>query len=117
VFDEEKDSPGPIPAMVIASVKGKKEAKIVVFGDSDFVNNSYLNILGNKDFFLNTVSFLAEEESLISIRPKTKSKSPDSHLVLSKKQSELIFWLAVVIEPTLVLLIGVAIFFRRKIKG
>ena len=116
-FEEGKDSPGPIPAMVIASVKGKKEAKIVVFGDSDFVNNSYLNILGNKDFFLNTVSFLAEEEDLISIRPKTTGKSADNHLVLSKKQSQFIFWLAVIIEPALVLLIGVAIFFRRRIKG
>jgi ABC-type uncharacterized transport system involved in gliding motility auxiliary subunit len=116
-FDNKKDSPGPIPVMVIASVEGKKEAKIVVFGDSDFVNNSYLNVLGNKDFFLNTVSFLAGEENLISIRPKTKSKSSDNRLSLSKKQSELIFWLAVIIEPAFVLLIGVAIFFRRRIKG
>ena len=119
-FPPEGTNPAVTPAFTNnsgASIKGKKEATIVVFGDSDFVNNSYLNILGNKDFFLNTVSFLAEEKDLISIRPKTRSKSADNHLVLSKKQSKLIFWLAVIIEPALVLLIGVAIFFRRRIKG
>lgn len=116
VFDE-KDSIGPIPVMVIASVKGEKEAKIAAFGDSDFVNNSYLNILGNKDFFLNTVGFLAEEKDLIAIRPKTKSKALSGALVLSKKQSKFIFWFVVVVLPAVVLLIGAIIFLRRRIKG
>ena len=48
----------------------KPETRIAVFGDSDFVTNGYLGIPGNTDLFLNTVNWLAQQENLISIRPK-----------------------------------------------
>ena len=50
----------------------------MVIGDSDFASNQYFNFSGNGDFFLNTASFLAEEENLISIRPKERKSNPVS---------------------------------------
>ena len=46
-----------------------------VFGDSDFVTNGYLGIPGNRDLFLNTVNWLAQQENLISIRPREAGSS------------------------------------------
>lgn len=133
-FDKGKDKQGPVSVAAVISIKIKeegkidkkeekdkkektKEGKIVVYGDSDFANNFYFNILGNKDLYLNTVSWLAEEEDLISLRPKTKTPLPVSPLFLTSIQSKVIFWSSVVIQPGLILLIGIIIYFRRKFKG
>ena len=79
LLNERLDEKGPVPVAAVATVtlrregstdKEPKKARIVVFGDSDFASNNYLNLSGNRDLFLNTVSWLAEEENLIAIRPK-----------------------------------------------
>nr|HID57990.1 hypothetical protein [Desulfobacterales bacterium] len=127
-FDEEKDKRGPVPVAVVSTVKidkskkGKEEeknkeeggnksvsvhARIVVFGDSDFASNSYLNLSGNRDLFLNTLSWLAEEEDLISIRPKKRENTP---VVLSYTQGRVIFWSSVILLPGVVLVIGIIVF-------
>ncbi len=51
------------------------EGRLLVLGDSDFVNNRNHTLQGNADLFLNMVSFLAEEEERISIRPRTREAS------------------------------------------
>src|SRR5262249_43845222 len=48
----------------------KAETRVVVIGDSDFASNSLLGFQGNRDLFLNTVNWLAQQENLIAIRPK-----------------------------------------------
>ena len=48
----------------------KPESRLVVIGDSDFASNRWLGIAGNRDLFLNAVNWLAQQENLISIRPK-----------------------------------------------
>ncbi len=44
------------------------KARLVVVGTADFASNQFLGAQGNRDFFLNVVSWLAEEEDLISVR-------------------------------------------------
>ncbi len=82
-----------------------------MFGDSDFAGNSYLNLSGNRDLFMNTLSWLAEEEDLIAIRPKKRESQP---VVLSYIQGRVIFWTSVVLLPGGVLIIGIAVFRLRK---
>ena len=53
-----------------AEPKKPAKARIVVVGTADFASNQFLGAQGNRDFFLNVVSWLAEEEDLISMRPK-----------------------------------------------
>ena len=49
------------------TAEGKKsgKARIVVVGTADFASNQFLGAQGNRDFFLNVVSWLAEEEDQI----------------------------------------------------
>lgn len=88
-----------------------KWGKIIVVGDSDFAGNAHINLMGNKDYFLNLVSWLAEETSLISVRRKKSWVTP---MPLTDTQSNLVFWLSVVIAPTLILALGIAVVARRR---
>jgi ABC-type uncharacterized transport system involved in gliding motility auxiliary subunit len=89
----------------------KPETRIAVFGDSDFVANQWLGIQGNRDLFLNTVSWLAQQENMIAIRPKDPE---DRRITLNRDQQTRIFWLTVLIIPGLILLAGVQTWWRRR---
>ncbi len=51
------------------SAAAVSETRIVLAGDSDFCANAYAGFGGNLDLALNALSWLAEEEDLIAIRP------------------------------------------------
>jgi ABC-type uncharacterized transport system involved in gliding motility auxiliary subunit len=89
----------------------KAEARIVAFGDSDFASNAALGVQGNRDLFLNSVNWLAQQENLISIRPKDPE---DRRITLTADQERRIFYLTVLIVPGLVLLAGVQTWWRRR---
>jgi ABC-type uncharacterized transport system involved in gliding motility auxiliary subunit len=120
-FDRETDVPGPVPvaaAVEVLQPAGQQQAsrvsfRFAVMGDSDFITNQYLDVLGNKDLFLNTVNWLAERSDLVTIRPKT-AQSSVSMLFLTEGENQLILWTAVIIEPALVLLAGIAVVFWRR---
>jgi ABC-type uncharacterized transport system involved in gliding motility auxiliary subunit len=89
----------------------KPETRLAVIGDSDFAANAYLGIQGNKDLFVNAVNWLAQQENLISIRPKDAS---DRRVTLTAGQHSGIFWLSLLLLPALALGAGVMTWARRK---
>lgn len=135
-FQEWEDVKGPVSIAVVAEIHGKKgegkpaetdqgdeagraapPGRMVVCGDSDFASNLYVTLLGNKDFFLNIVHWLAEAEELISIRPKKDETYPFSPLFLTENQKKFIFWFSVVVQPLIILCIGIVIYTRRRLRG
>lgn len=115
-FDNDSDRPGPV--VVATSAQGKqkdskasKNTRLVVFGSSHFATNNYARFGGNMDLFLNSASWLMEDESLISIRAKEEGPGK---VELSQKSGLFIFWLTVVIIPLLVSIAGVVIWVLRK---
>jgi ABC-type uncharacterized transport system involved in gliding motility auxiliary subunit len=126
-LDKDVDVKGPVPIAVAVTnefepVSGSLEepestdkerniARMVVFGDSDFACNSYFSVSGNSDLFLNVVNWLAEEEDLISIRPKARE---DRRVTMTAAQSRAVFYLTVFAMPLMVLVAGVVIKLRRK---
>ena len=89
----------------------KPEARVVVFGDSDFAANATLQIQGNRDLFLNTIGWLSQQENLISIRPK---EADDRRLVLTSAQQTNIMWLALLIIPAFIFSTGIYTWWRRR---
>jgi ABC-type uncharacterized transport system involved in gliding motility auxiliary subunit len=87
------------------------KARIVVVGTADFASNQFLGAQGNKDFFLNVVSWLAEEEDLLSVRPKDTKQNP---IVLTSAQSNLVLWLPLAILPGAVVICGMMVMARRR---
>lgn len=89
----------------------RPESRLVVFGDSDFASNAWLGIQGNRDLFMNSVNWLAQQENLISIRPRDPE---DRRITLTSDQQRRIFLLTVLIIPGLILLAGVQTWWRRR---
>ena len=89
----------------------KPETRIVAIGDSDFASNAALGVQGNRDLFLNTINWLAQQENLISIRPRDPE---DRRITLTADQERRIFYLTVLIVPGLILLAGVQTWWRRR---
>ncbi|RMF61270.1 MAG: ABC transporter, partial [Calditrichaeota bacterium] len=59
----------------------------------------------------NTVSWLAEEEDLVSIRPKNPE---DRRINLTAKQSKMILLFGVILLPLVVLSAAVVVYRRRQ---
>ena len=108
--------PGPVPVAALAQVKNEKEfgssGRLVVFGDSDFVNNGAIPQLGNKDLILNAVSWLVNREDLIGSRP---GHSPYAYRSLTPGHARLLFWSTVVIMPGLGFFLAALFFVRRQL--
>jgi ABC-type uncharacterized transport system involved in gliding motility auxiliary subunit len=87
------------------------ETRVVVMGDADFASNAAINISGNRDFFMNIVGWLSQQENLIAIRPK---EAGDSRLTLTNDQARRIAWMALLLVPGLILAMGVRTWWRRR---
>ena len=110
-FDEGNDLAGPVSiALLVEKSIGQKKMALVTFGDSDFASNGYWKNQGNADIFLNTINYLAEEEDLISIRPKDID---DRRVTLTQADVKTLFYLVVIAIPLLVIIAGVVIYVRR----
>ncbi len=108
VKPDPQDPKGPL---AVAAVATKDKARVVAYGTSGLAANQYLNLQGNRDFFLNTVSWLAEQEDLIAIRPKETRQTP---VFLSAQQAQIAFLVPVVVVPGIVLAGGIFTFIRRR---
>lgn len=111
-FDEGKDRKGPITLGVAASKsEGDKEARLVVIGDSDFASNQFFGIQRNGDLFMNSINWLAQDEDLISIRPKNPA---DRKVSMTESDQNQLFWIVLVLMPLATLGSGVYIWWRRR---
>jgi ABC-type uncharacterized transport system involved in gliding motility auxiliary subunit len=73
--------------------------------------NAYLKNAGNYDLFLNIVNWLAEEEDMITIRPK---EIDDRRVNLTQKDSKIVFYLSVIALPLVVVIAGVVVYLKRR---
>ena len=87
------------------------ETRLVVIGDSDFATNGVVGIQGNRDMFLNTVNWLAQQENLISIRAR---EPEDRRLTLTADAQRRLYWLSLLLVPGFVLGTGVYTWWRRR---
>ncbi len=124
-FRREVDKPGPLPVAVMVTepvktpagpgeAKAETRGRMIVFGDSDFASNLYLNLLGNKDLFMSSIGVLAEDEELIAVRHKGLPRSSLSPVSLTERQGRMIFWSAVILQPAGFALLGLLITWRRR---
>jgi len=114
ITGQEKTGPSPVAVSVEGKLKDSKASRntrLIVFGTSLFGVNGMASRGGNLDFFLNAVSWIMEDESLISIR--TKEDAP-SKVELSSRQSGLVFIITVLLIPALIAVAGIVIWILRK---
>lgn len=85
--------------------------RFVVIGSSGFLDNHMLHFQANSDLALNAINWLSSDEDLISIRPKP---AESQHLTLNQQQSSVFTYVDVYALPLLMIVIGVAIYLKRR---
>jgi ABC-type uncharacterized transport system involved in gliding motility auxiliary subunit len=111
-FEEGKDARGPLKlAVAVEDYKNASGSKILIFGDSDFISNSYISFGGNKDLCINLINWMLGQEQLISIRPKIVEIP---QIVLDKDAAGHIFTVAVILSPILIVVLGFGVFLYRR---
>ena len=114
-LEPDKDQKGPLilGAAASKSVDAKKESRLVVIGDSDFAMNGAIRVQSfrNSDLFLNSVNWLAEDEDLISIRPKSAT---NRSVTMTESQQRTFLLLSAALMPLAVIGSGVYIWWKRR---
>jgi len=103
---------GPLSLGVAASRKAEGgEARLAVIGNSTFAANPYVGLQKNGDLFYNTIDWLAQDENLISIRPKSQT---NRRVTLTEGQASALRWLDLFFLPGIVIFSGVYIWWKRR---
>jgi hypothetical protein len=131
VFREGVDVRGPIPIAAIARLAGPARGaagaapppedddrgSVIAVGDAEFATNLYFGSLGNRDLFLNLAHLAARAEMLIAVRGAGRPGGTFSQIYLTAAQARTLFWLAVVVVPGVVLGLGIAVGWRRRVRS
>jgi ABC-type uncharacterized transport system involved in gliding motility auxiliary subunit len=132
-FEEGSDRPGPLTVAAAATrtldgaaappagpdapdgepapAASGRQARVVLFGDSDFSSNQAIGLGGNRDLLLNTIAWLNERSDLISVRPKSTSGQP---LILTGLQGRLVWFYSLLLFPALLASVGFGVYLRRR---
>jgi ABC-type uncharacterized transport system involved in gliding motility auxiliary subunit len=118
-YDPSVDLAGPLSLAVAVTreIRPASEdtpamnARMVVVGTSNFPRNDYFGAQGNSNLFLNMISWLAQDDDLISIRPKDRE---DRRIVLTQSEGMLLRWILLAILPGIVLVAGIAVVMNRR---
>jgi ABC-type uncharacterized transport system involved in gliding motility auxiliary subunit len=111
-FDKDRDVRGPI--VVGAALErdvGSRKQRVVVMGTSQYLANQYASLLGNMDLGINTVNWLAGDESLITIQPRARE---DLTLEFSRAGLVLVGFGFLVVLPLAFLVTGGVVWWRRR---
>jgi ABC-type uncharacterized transport system involved in gliding motility auxiliary subunit len=120
-YDAGKDLKGPLSLAVAATKEIKPssdnspavKSRMVVTGTSNFPVNAYFPLQGNGNLFMNMISWLAQDEDLISIRPK---QPDDRRIVLSQSQMSMLRLFTVFVLPGIALIVGIVVVVNRRRK-
>lgn len=104
---------GAVPVGVALVPTADRAGRVIVLGDSDFASNGIIDYLGNKDLLLNSINWLARDESLLAARAQTKEVGREQFFV-TETQGALAFWLATVVQPAIFFGAATIVFVRRR---
>jgi ABC-type uncharacterized transport system involved in gliding motility auxiliary subunit len=109
------DTKGPVTMAVACEwalpTDATKRARLVVYGNSNFFTNQFLQGYGNLDLGLNSFSWAAQVENKITIHPKEDSMRV---MNLSNVSANFIYYLTVWVMPIAILALGGWVWYRRR---
>ncbi len=73
-YDKDADFASPLNiAVTVEDTNVNVPTRIVVFGDEDFAENIYVGQGANSDLMLNSIDWVAHQDTLINLTPKDSS--------------------------------------------
>jgi ABC-type uncharacterized transport system involved in gliding motility auxiliary subunit len=113
-YDQGIDVAGPV-SLAVAAEDSSTNARLVVFGDSDFATNAYYQFYGNSDMIVNSIDWAAKEENLISLTPKNTTNrtlvQPQAYTM------NLIMLGSLIVLPGIILVAGIGSWISRRKQG
>jgi ABC-type uncharacterized transport system involved in gliding motility auxiliary subunit len=115
VFDSSNEKMESLNIGVLVAVpldtSATNYSRLAIIGDSDFASNENYSNANNGDLFLNTVNWLADETSLISIH---RNVNPFRRLVVTQGQKNFILYSSMLMLPAIMLVVAGVIWWRRR---
>ena len=111
-FDPKTDTSGPLSLGVAANRNDEKHGRARGYRRLRFRRESMPSAqASNGDLFYNTINWLAQDENLISIRPKSAT---NRHVSLTESQAVGLRWLDLFFLPGIVILSGIYVWWKRR---
>ena len=116
-----QDNPAPLVTAIAAQRRlapagggaegAPNQARLIAFGDSDWLSNRYLSMQSNSDLALNALHWCVEDADRITIRPRGRA---GTQLFLSGAQLGRLKFFSIDILPTLLVACGLGIVLVRR---
>jgi ABC-type uncharacterized transport system involved in gliding motility auxiliary subunit len=114
-YTDNVDIPGPVAiGYLVAGSMTEEQTKItrlIAIGDSDFASSEHYTQVNNADLLLNSINWLADETSLITIH---RVAQPFRRLAVNADESNFITYSSLIIPPIIVLLVGGIVWWYRR---
>lgn len=109
-YKENKDLKGPIAVLGTGekTIEGR-DSRFVLLGSSSALINAYQNQTGNTTLFMNAVSWIVNDEGIISFNRPGIVEDP---VILSGQHLQMIFIISILLVP--IVFFGAAIFIYRR---
>ncbi|MCY4523722.1 MAG: GldG family protein [Halobacteriovoraceae bacterium] len=113
-FHAENDVKGPIGVAAIWEKENKnnKKSRIMAFGNSTFLTNSYAGFGGHLTFFHNGIAWIVDEERLISFNLPAVNDEP---VFISSMEIGIVFYFSVIFAPLLLFSLAVYAYKKRQL--
>jgi ABC-type uncharacterized transport system involved in gliding motility auxiliary subunit len=119
-YEAARDRPGPVTVGIEVAFRTltppgaePQQGRVIVYGNAEFANNFFIEFLGNKDLFVNSVNWLAREPQAIAQRPRRQQLGIQQFYV-SAEEGDRAFWTTAVAQPALIALVGFVLAARRR---
>jgi len=110
--DPKRDTPGPIViAAAFERAVGDRQQRVVVVGNASFLSNTFLGNGGNRDFGINIVNWLAGDDKLIALQPRSAA---DAAIRIDPLGLYLIAFVFLFALPMAFVITGTVIWWRRR---
>jgi hypothetical protein len=110
--DPKRDIPGPVAiAAALERAVGERQQRVVVVGNGAFLSNTFLGNGGNRDLGANIVNWLASDDRLITLQPRS---SADSSIDIDQVTLYLIAFVFLFVLPLAFVITGAVIWWRRR---
>ena len=113
-FHAKKDVKGPVALAAVWQKESKNggESRIIAFGNSTFASNAYSGFGGHLAFFYNGISWLVDEERLISFNLPTVNDDP---VFISSIEIGMIFYFSVIFVPLVLFSLALYSYKKRRL--
>jgi ABC-type uncharacterized transport system involved in gliding motility auxiliary subunit len=110
--DPKRDVAGPITiAAAFERAVGDRQQRVVVAGNGSFLSNTFIGNGGNRALGLNMVNWLAGDDNLITIQPRSAT---DSSIDIDQPALYLIAFCFLLVLPLAFVITGAVIWWRRR---